>query len=114
MTARFIASIVVVSSLVMCCPSQAQQVWDPAKAVSDAEREIARQNVKFCYVGGIASHAPGLPPKGFAVARDYPKIEVGPQGCTQKEADFKINSEYATRYNTRMWDFLMSRPDLWK
>jgi len=113
MTARLVAGIVV-SFLAICYPLHAQQVWDPAKAVSDAEHDIARQKVRFCYVGGSRSHAPGLPPNGFAVAADYPKIRVGPQGCIQKEEDFRINIEYATRYNTRMWSFLMTRPDLWK
>ena len=115
MTTRLIVTAVVSTSLAICCPSRAQHAWDPAKAASDAERDIAHENVKFCYVGGVASLAPGLPQKGgYAVAADYPKILVGPQGCTQIEKDYKNNLEYATRYNTRMWKFLMSRLDLWR
>lgn len=114
MTTPLVTSIVFVALFASPEPLRAQQTWNPATAVADADRDVVRNKVRFCFVGGIVSHAPGLPPKGYAVAGDYPKIAVGPQGCTQREEDYKINIEYATRYNARMWKFLMSRPDLWK
>lgn len=93
---------------------RAEQTWNPATAVADADRDIALHKIRFCYVGGIVSHAPGLPPKGYAVAADYPQIAVGPQSCIQHHRQFETNTEYASRYNARMWHFSMSRPDLWK
>jgi len=92
---------------------EARRTWVPAVAVTDAERDIAAGRIRFCYIGGYVSHAPGLPEKGYAVAKDYPRIAVGPQGCTRDE-HYETDAEYSTRYNKRMWHFLMSRPDLWK
>ena len=114
MTTRLVTSIVVAALFASSAASRAQQTWNPATAVAAADRDIARNKVRFCYVGGIVSHAPGLPPNGYAVAADYPRIAVGPQGCMQDGRHYETNAEYATRYNTRMWHFLMSRPDLWK
>jgi hypothetical protein len=88
--------------LCSCAYVGALQTWSPSRAPNDAERDIAANNIRFAYVGGRASHAPGLPEDAFRVIRRYPHLPVGPQGCDQDNS-FDIRAEYARRYNVRMW-----------
>ena len=93
---------VVVLLLSGCAYGGALQSWSPSRAESDAERDIAATNIRFAYIGGRAPHAPGLPDGAFSVTRRYPRLPVGPQGCIQDQG-FDVRSEYARRYNRRMW-----------
>lgn len=87
---------------------EAAPPWEPGIAAADAERDIAAGRIRFAYVGGRASHAPGLPEAGrtwlFVLHRDQ-RLEVGPQGCNQDE-HFPERAEYARRYNQRMWSYV--------
>jgi hypothetical protein len=78
--------------------------WNPGSAVADAERDIAASQLRFAYVGGFAPSAPGLPlsEATHEVLEKYGRLEVGPQGCIQ-DARFEQRTEYARRYNLRMW-----------
>src|ERR1041385_2596950 len=81
--------------------------WSPASAVADAERDIASSQVRFAYVGGFVPFTPGLPMADAAhqVLNQHGRLEVGPQGCIQDEY-FEQRSEYARRYNLRMWSYV--------
>ena len=92
-----------------CLTWQNNRVWDPATAVADAERDIARHEVRFCYIGGYVAQAPGLPSEALVEISRYPHIPVGPQGCIMNEHS-AANAEYAARYNRRMWRYLSSQP----
>lgn len=85
-----------------CAYAGAVQTWNPARADSDAERDIATGNIRFAYIGGIASYAPGLPERSYEVVRRYPHLEIGPQGCMQDDS-FDVRAAYARRYNARIW-----------
>jgi hypothetical protein len=85
-----------------CAGVTALRTWSPRRAASDAERDIALNDIKFAYVGGWVPHAPALPERASAVAQAYPQLPVGPQGCIQDSA-FDVRAEYARRYNRRMW-----------
>jgi hypothetical protein len=87
---------------------EAARPWEPGTAAADAERDITAARFRFAYVGGIASHAPGLPKDArtwLVVLRRYPRLKVGPQGCNQDE-HFPQRAEYARRYNQRMWSYV--------
>jgi hypothetical protein len=92
-----------------CASFAALQQWSPSRASSDAEHDIAASNFRFAYVGGRASHAPGLPEDAFQVIRRYPRLPIGPQGCDQDNS-FDIRAEYARRYNVRMWHHVSRMP----
>jgi hypothetical protein len=91
-----------VGLLCSCAYVGALQTWSPSRAASDAERDILANNIRFAYIGGRASHAPGLPDSASGVVRHYAHLPVGPQGCDQ-DSSFDIRAEYARRYNVRMW-----------
>ncbi len=74
-------------------------------AVSDAEHDIAMNRIGFYYVGGPASHAPGLPPEAVAIVRRYPRHPIGLQGHWQ-DRHYANREEYARRYNSWMWDYV--------
>ena len=93
---------IVVLSLSASTYAGAQQSWSPSRAESDAEQNIAARHIRFAYIGGRASHAPGLPDAASSVIRRYPRLPVGPQGCIQDQS-FNRRAEYARRYNRRMW-----------
>ena len=108
MTKRFLLPIALGIMLSGCLTFQNARIWNPAMAVADAERAIAQKKVRFCYIGGWATHAPGLPSEAFAQISRYPRIAVGPQGCIMNEHS-QADAEYAVRYNQRMWQFLTRR-----
>ena len=85
----------------------ALQEWNPTRAASDADRDTAANNIRFAYIGGYASHAPGLPEGSYRIASRYPRLEVGPQGCIQDNGS-DVRAEYARRYNARMWAYVSS------
>lgn len=97
------------SSFCSCAYVGALQTWSPSRADSDAERDIAAGNIRFAYIGGRASHAPGLVDGASPVVRRYPRLLVGPQGCDQ-DGSFDIRAEYARRYNVRMWQHISRMP----
>ncbi len=82
---------------------------NPDTAVTDAERDIAAGKIGFCYVGGFAPFAPGVPEgeDAFGILSRYERIAIGPQGCVQDEY-FPILAAYARRYNERMWRYVYS------
>ncbi|MGH7981604.1 MAG: hypothetical protein ACREFF_00495 [Candidatus Udaeobacter sp.] len=88
-----------------CASIGALQTWNPGRAVSDAERDIAAGNIRFAYIGGRASYPPNLPDGSAKIARRYPRLEVGDQGCVQ-DSGFDVRKEYASRYNKRMWQYV--------
>ena len=96
------------SMLSGCLTYQNGRIWNPAMAVANAERDIAQKKVRFCYIGGYATHAPGLPDGAFAQISRYPRIAVGPQGCILNEHS-PAGADYAVRYNARMWQFLIRK-----
>lgn len=79
---------------------------DPGNAIRDAERDIAAHNIRFCYIGGWAPYAPGVPQSN--VIMQYGRIAVGDQGCIQ-DRHSSDNAEYAEKYNQRMWKYLLSQ-----
>jgi hypothetical protein len=83
----------------------ALQTWNPSRAASDAERDIAVRNIRFAYIGGRASYPPGLADDSDKIVRRYPILEVGEQGCEQ-DSTFDIRKDYACRYNKRMWQYV--------
>lgn len=90
---------------------EATTQWEPSTAAADAARDVAAGHIRFAYVGGIASHAPGLPQDGrtwLVVLHRYPRLKIGPQGCDQDE-HFSERTEYARRYNQRMWSYVSRR-----
>jgi hypothetical protein len=88
-----------------CAYVGALQTWDPTRAAGDAERDIAANDIRFAYIGGRASYAPGLPEGSYHVVSRYPRLAVGPQGCEQDDG-FDVRKEYARRYNARMWAYV--------
>jgi hypothetical protein len=90
-----------------CAYIGALQTWDPGRATSDADRDIAANNIRFAYIGGRASYAPGLPEASYAIVTRYSRLPVGPQGCIQDDG-FDIRADYARRYNARMWRHVVS------
>ena len=103
MKARTIAT----GLLLLAFASVSARSWDPKTAFADAERDIASGNIRFCYVGGYVSHAPGVPDRALAILARYPRVAVGPQGCIQDE-QAPIRAEYARRFNVRMWTYVSS------
>src|SRR5438105_15802781 len=99
MIARLVIAMFLAAPLPVCAsPSTATITrWNPDSAVADAQRDIAARHIRFAYIGGRASYAPGLPQAGrtwLFVLRQYPQLEVGPQGCLQDE-HFPERKEYA-------------------
>ncbi len=88
--------------LCSCAYVGALQTWSPSRAVSDAERDILANSIRFAYIGGRAPRAPGLPDSASGVVYRYPHLPVGPQGCDH-DSSFDVRAEYARRYNIRMW-----------
>ena len=110
MIARALVIAVASISMLGAIRAEARQ-WDSSSAVADAERDIAAGRIRFAYIGGVASHAPGLPSDGrtwLVVLRRYPHLKVGPQGCDQDE-HFPQRAEYARRYNQRIWSYVSKR-----
>ena len=110
MIARVIAGILLVSVISIYASPSTRTIkrWNPQSAAADAERDIASSKIRFAYVGGIASHAPGLPSDHrtwLVVLYRYPHLDVGPQGCDQDE-HYSEREEYARRYNQRMWSYV--------
>jgi hypothetical protein len=91
-----------------CAYVDALQTWNPGRGAGDAERDIAEGNIRFAYIGGRALYAPGLPEGSNRIARRYPRLAVGPQGCIQDNG-FDIRADYARRYNARMWAHVSGR-----
>jgi hypothetical protein len=85
-----------------CAVFQNAHEWNPLAAKAAAERDIASGNIRFCFVGGRAPIAPGIPDGAYALVARYPRIAVGDQGCIQDQGS-DIRWEYARRYNVRMW-----------
>ena len=85
------------------------KVWDPDTAVGHARRDIAAERLRFCYVGGFAPRAPGLPPGSQARLKGYARLAVGPQGCVQ-DSYAETRAEYAARYNATMWAYVSHQP----
>jgi hypothetical protein len=81
---------------------EAAQSWNPLTATAAAERDIASGNIRFCFVGGRAPIAPGIPDGAYPVVAHYARIAVGDQGCIQDQGS-DIRWEYARRYNVQMW-----------
>ena len=107
MIARVLVSAAVSLSL-LATSVEAGRHWDPSNAAADAARDIAAGRIRFAYIGGIASHAPGLPQDGhtwLVVLPRYPRLKVGRQGCNQDE-HFPRREDYARRYNQRMWSYV--------
>src|SRR6266446_2183836 len=92
-----------------CAALCAAQTWNPLTALAAADSDIAAGWIRFCFVGGRAPVAPGLPDGAYAVIGRYARIEVGPQGCIQ-DSDSDIRWEYARRYNIRMWRHVSKTP----
>jgi hypothetical protein len=91
-----------------CAYVGALQEWNPGRATRDAERDIAAGNVRFAYIGGFASHAPGLPEGSYGIISRYPRLAVGPQGCNQDNGS-DVRAAYARKYNARMWRYVSAR-----
>ena len=104
-TARLLAIIIL--CLCSCAFGGALHTWNPDRAASDAEHDIAAGNIRFAYIGGRASYPPGLPDGSYATVRRYEHLDVGPQGCNQGNT-FDVRKEYARRYNARMWAYVSS------
>ena len=83
--------------------------WNPARAASDADHDIAAGKIQFVYIGGLASHAPGLPSGSYDVISRYPRLMIGPQGCNQDNGS-GVRANYAWKYNARMWAYVSSHP----
>jgi len=77
-------------------------------AIADVESDIAQKKMRFCFIGGYATHAPGPPDGAFAEIFRYPRIAVGPQGCILNEHS-RADADYAVRHNARMWQFLIGK-----
>jgi hypothetical protein len=108
MNARILLAVVTTLVLSGAAPAKEARHWDPNTAVVDAQRDIEAGHIRFAYIGGIASHAPGLPDDHHTwliVLHNYPRLEVGPQGCDQDD-HFRERSEYARRYNQHMWSYV--------
>ena len=90
-----------------CAFVGALQTWNPARAASDADHDIATGNIRFAYIGGAATHAPGLPEDSYGIIRRYPRFPVGPQGCMQDNG-CDVRAADARRYNVRMWAYVSS------
>lgn len=108
MRALFISSLLALSCSV-CALDGKKQNWNPSVAVKDADRDFAASQIRFCYIGGRASHAPGIPNWANPVVQGYPRLEVGPQGCDQ-DNKFSVRKEHARRYNECMWLHLSHAP----
>ena len=85
-----------------CATFEAAHSWNPLTATAAADRDIASGNIRFCFVGGRAPIAPGIPDRAYSIVARYPRIPVGDQGCIQDQGS-DIRWEYARRYNVRMW-----------
>jgi hypothetical protein len=110
MIARVVVATLVATVVTGCAsPSTATVTrWNPHSAVSDAQRDIAAGHIRFAYIGGRESYAPGLPEDGHTwlyVLHHYPQLEVGPQDCEQDQY-FAERKAYATRYNHVMWSYV--------
>ena len=92
-----------------CAVLSSAQIWDPMSAVAAADRDITAGRIRFCFVGGRAPVAPGVPDHAYAVMRRYPRIPVGPQGCIQ-DSGSDTRWDYARRYNIRMWRHVSRMP----
>ena len=91
-------------ALIACVSAR---TWDPSTAVADADRDIAAGRIRFAYIGGYVSHAPGLPegPATLKTLERYRHLDVGPQGCILDEHS-AARAQYARRYNQVMWRYV--------
>ena len=109
MIARVVIAMFLAAATISCAAPPTR--WSPQSAAADAQHDIAAGRIRFAYIGGRASYAPGLPKDGqswlYAV-RHYPRLEVGPEDCMQDE-HFSERREYAERYNRVMWSYLSKR-----
>jgi hypothetical protein len=85
-----------------CAMVDAAHSWNPLMATAAADRDIASGNIRFCFVGGRAPIAPGIPDGAYPIVTRYPRVAVGDQGCIQGPGS-DSRWEYARRYNVRMW-----------
>src|SRR4051812_15361868 len=101
-------SVAIVTSLCLCSCAGAtlRQAFDPGTAAADAGRDIARGDIKFCYVGEFAYYEHGVPlkipfPPGLPdyahpdITRHYPRVFMA-----------REDWQYAERYNARVWQYV--------
>ena len=93
------------SGLCGCAPVNPWRSWNPNVAISDAEHDIAVGKIRFCYVGGPASHAPGLPAGSASIVSRYPHRKLGLQSRSRGR-HYEERLEYASRYNAWMWGYV--------
>jgi hypothetical protein len=104
-----IIAILALSRTNAATPTSEVSHWNPKQAVIDAERDITSSIIRFAFVGAEVPFAPAVPDTeaARAVVREYPRLEVGFQGCTQ-DKNYAERDEYARRYNLVMWKYVSS------
>jgi hypothetical protein len=97
---RFIALLLLISNA-----SFAERSWNPADATRDAERDIRRGKIAFCWHGTVGVMPVGVP---LSLADRYPHINAGVSCVTDRKL-FERQGEYAVLYNKRMLAYVKSK-----
>ena len=84
----------------------ADQTWNPADAVKEAEQDIRTGHIKFYWAGSIASRPVGVP---IEVAKKYPQANAG-IGCVTNDIPLRERQEeYARRYNEKIYTYITTQ-----
>ncbi len=103
--------LIVVGLAVASACLAAQPSWNPADAVTDADKDIKAQHVQFYWSGSIAIFPVGVP---FEFAKQYPRADAG-VGCVTNDIPLREKQEkYARAYNEKMYDFVVKNPEVGK
>jgi hypothetical protein len=99
---RFIAVLLLISNISLA----GQGSWNPADASRDAERDIHRGKIGFCWHGTYGAMPVGVP---LWLAERYPHINAG-AGCTVTDWTlFERQGKYAGLYNARMLAYVQRK-----
>lgn len=95
------ALALVISWLSGCATADPRSLF-PEKAETDAAADFARGRIVHYNVGGIAAHAPGVPPEFAPLLAHAGRGDAGAgAGCSVDEKS-PTRHEYAVRYNRAM------------
>lgn len=90
-------------------PDRSLADWQPGKAVTEAEHDIATGTPKIYISGTVATFAPGVSADPDSIVGTLPNADAG-IGCVVVDSELrKAQFEYARRYNEYVIQHLPKR-----